>query len=158
MEIKDLWKLENLRVLLVYLTLYIVGRSIYFIVIGHPFAYFETSIYQEMFRQTLELEIPMFILTILWPLILAVLNSLHPSLRLAPSLFYPVIALHATSCLVAAGILFFWDSETLVFGNDYSLSFPSMKVVASISFATMISSLVSVLIYRFRIRVFEQVA
>ena len=114
MEIKDLWKLENLRVLLVYLTLYIVGRSIYFIVIGHPFAYFETSIYQEMFRQTLELEIPMFILTILWPLILAVLNSLHPSLRLAPSLFYPVIALHATSCLVAAGILFFWDSETLV--------------------------------------------
>jgi hypothetical protein len=153
MDIKDIFKLENLRVLIVYLTLYIIGRSIYYIVIDQPFAYFESHMYQEMFRQTLDIAVPMFILTIMWPLVLAFLTSLHQSLRLAPTLFYSVVAVHTASCLIAAAMLYSWDADTLTFANRES--FPSMTVVAWVTGATIVSSGISLLIYRFKLALFE---
>ena len=156
MDIKDLFKPETIRVLVVYLCLYLMGRSIFFLIIGQPFAYFDSNQYQEMFRQTLELEIPMSILTILWPLILAVLNLTHPKLRVAPRLFYVTISVHTVSCLIAAWMLYSWDTPQLIFDNQYS--YPTINIVLSIAGTTTIVSGIAALLYYKNVKIYEHFA
>ncbi len=153
MDIKDLLNPANLRALVVYLSIYLIGRSIYYLVIGDPLAYFEQQRYQEVFEQTLGLKIPMVILTILWPLILGFVNVLHADLRLAPTLFYTVIALHVTSCLIAAAMLYSFGWETMIFAN--SIDVPPNLVITSVTVGTIVSGAVAVALYRWRFQLFE---
>ena len=148
MDIKDLLKLENMRVLLVYLSLYLIGRSVYYLVIDEPFAYFANGRYQEMFQQILDIDIPMVALTIMWPLILTFLTLLHDNLRLAPGLFYSVIGSHTLSCLIAAYLVYSWDTSVVYIGNAHEV--PTMNAVLLVTAATITTSIVSVFLYRIR--------
>lgn len=155
MELKDIFKPENFRALIVFCSIYIIGRSIYYLLEGQPFAYFSSEWYQSMFYVSMGVVVPMVILTIMWPLILAFMNMLHEGLRLAPSLFYTVVCIHLGSCIIAAVQMALWDPNEIAI-VEAGKSFPKLSVVLSVTMLTAISAVTSIWLYRINYRIFEQ--
>lgn len=104
-----------------------------------------------MIEETLDLSVPMVLMTILWPIVFSILNKMHNEIKLAPWLFYMVIIIHVISCLVAA---------IMVGAADYVMVYSSSTFEVwgpwGIAGLTLLTGVISVMIYASNIKLFKE--
>ena len=140
-KILELLKPENLRIPLFLLGVALLGRSLATV---NP-EYGVTILGPEEQPQDILLyfnvEVQRYIMTMLWPLVYALLNSLHPGIKVTKAFFNTVIVLHVFSLIVSLAWYFNYIPNNT--GNapflDQGLS--HMQLYASlVLFASFLSS------------------
>jgi glucan phosphoethanolaminetransferase (alkaline phosphatase superfamily) len=102
--IGSLSKPEYLKIILTLVAILIVFRNILYIAMGDIqslFGYTEQRTIEALFH----VEIPMLIMTIMYPVLLAFLNTIHKKVRLESFVFISVIIIHLATCAVAVFLL-----------------------------------------------------
>lgn len=81
-ELFEYLKPEHLRYVLVVLSVALIGRAVWYLLTGEPFAYFSSSYQQGMIYHSLKFSVPMVVMTVMWPVVLAALNQIQEKTRL----------------------------------------------------------------------------
>jgi hypothetical protein len=131
----------------------LLGRSFYYFLIDQSFAYVcvETSCLQPQgsIKEIFDKEIPMVLMTILWPVIFAFFNTLHPKIRIKPIVFYIIILIHTLSALIAGYSVY--DAGTI--GQHAKLADTDTRTIQVVCL-TLVSAITSIYIYVKRFTVF----
>ncbi|UHQ54148.1 hypothetical protein [Microbulbifer sp. YPW16] len=137
MSIQELLSPKNGRILSISLAIYLMGRSIYYLVAGTP-EYYGSFIQGNMFTDVVfQVSVPMAIMTIMWPIIFVALNLFHKEFRLNALIFYLTIFLHAFGGLLAAVILAF-DQDVVLIESGRITNLSRIYVITGISVVTCI--------------------
>ena len=134
MPIEDIFSAKNGRFLLFALTLYLIGRGIYYLALGGPEYIASLTTQQKVMDLIFHVSIPMAIMTIMWPLIYACSNAFHEGIRLTSTVFYFTISFHLASTLLAA--FFIVESNTGVSLNGEPVDPNKIYTVSSVTILT----------------------
>lgn len=85
--------------------LVILGRNAYYLLVGDAADLFSYG-QQQAITVTLGAEVPMLLMTVLWPLVFAMLNLIHAGMKMDRSFFTVVLLVHIGTCWLAAWILY----------------------------------------------------
>ncbi|MFI2812476.1 hypothetical protein [Microbulbifer zhoushanensis] len=147
MNIKDLLQPKNARLLILCVALIILGRSVYYLVFDTPLALFDESQSQVPIDRLFDIQVPMALMTIFWPVVFAICNSLHKNLRINREAFFFVLIVHATSCTLAAFIILAQPHTSIPGGLYPQGEIPKIGVVISVLALTLVSTLISSILY-----------
>ncbi len=120
MEIKDWIKPEYFKFVIAIIALLILERSISFLVGDTPFMFFDGQQPQPGIKRTLDWEIPAATMTILWPIVFAIANSIHKNLRVHYLFFYLVIIVHCVTCFWAAYLVYDQHEYTSILVSEFA--------------------------------------
>lgn len=139
-NILELLKSDNLRFPLLILGIALLGRSL---AIMHP-EYGVTVLGPDEQPQDIlgyfNIEVQKYIMTMLWPLVYALLNSLHTEIRVTKHFFSTVIGLHAISLVVSLAWYFNYIPNNTEGADFLNQGLFYMRLNASIIFTASIMS------------------
>jgi preprotein translocase subunit Sec61beta len=155
--IKDLLDLildpKYLRPIIIAVAIVILVRNVLYLFLTDVTRMFEYGP-QEVVEMVFDIEVPRLLMTVLWPIVFAVLNRVHESIKINPRIFYGCLVVHTVTCLVAVAIIFnegcLYDEYVLASGetvyqgcnpNEYG------STVYGGAFLTVLSVVVSHYIY-----------
>lgn len=151
--VKNLLKPEYGNSVLLLIGFILVGRSFYYFLIDQSYAYVCVDAHclqpQGSIKEVFDKEIPMVLMTILWPIVFAFFNTLHPKIRMKPLVFYIVIFTHTMSALIAGSIVY--EAGTL--GLHEKLADTNTRTIQVVGL-TLISTIAAIYIYLKRFTVF----
>lgn len=151
MSIQDFFNPKKGRPLLLVLSLYLIGRAIYYLVAGKPESYgsfIEANFFTEVVFQ---ISIPMSIMTIMWPIIFAMLNLFHKDFRLSSVVFYTTVLIHIFSSIISAIWLSLDSNITVTFEERLN----GLNIIYAITLITLVTSVVACVAYHKKIQLFS---
>lgn len=152
--VKTISKPENAKALVFFVGLIMLGRSFYYFLIDDSNLIICTRLQcmqpQASILQVFRMEIPMFVMTIIWPIVFAALNLINDKVRIAHQMFYTIIGIHFLSCLLAAATVYRFGN----IGEGVYLDDTFSSVIAVVTL-TLLSSSCAIYLFRKKLRLFE---
>ncbi len=100
-KIVNLLKPQNIRILLFLLGIALLGRSFATIDPQFGMTIFSPDEKPQAILDYFNVEVDRYIMTMLWPLVYALLNSLHTDIKVTKPFFYTVIGMHIISLIIS---------------------------------------------------------
>jgi hypothetical protein len=151
MSIQDFFNPKKGRPLLLVLSVYLIGRSIYYLVAGKPEFYGSFLNSNQFTEVVLQVSIPMSIMTIMWPVIFVILNLFHKDFRLSSVIFYTTVIIHLSSSIISAIWLGLDSDIHVIFEGRLNGRYQ----VYTITVITFVTSALACVAYRKNIRLFS---
>lgn len=157
-QILKILQKENFKIPVFLLGIALLGRSFATINPEYGITIFGPEAQPQDILAYFDINVDKYIMTMLWPLVYALLNSLHPGIRIGKPYFNTIIIAHILSLVISLIWYFFYipngqeDSPRL----EEGLNFYRFQACIIFSVATM-SSLFSLFWYSKRWMIFEEV-
>jgi hypothetical protein len=100
-RILRLLKPENIRVLLFLLGIVLLGRSLATTRPEYGVTILTAQEQPQDILMYFHVEVQRYIMTMLWPVVFALLNSLYPKIKVSKPFFYTIIGLHIISLFIS---------------------------------------------------------
>ena len=144
-KILDLLKPENLKIPLVLLGIALLGRSLATVRPEFGITIFGPHEQPQDILAYFNVEVERYVMTMLWPLVYAFLNSLHKGIRVSKPFFNSVIIIHIIS--LAVSLVWFFnfipnnqEESTVLEAGLFEMRF-SASLVFAVSLCTSLFSL-----------------
>lgn len=95
---------KYLRPIILAVGIIVLFRNLYYLVLSDVTQLFKFGA-QPTVEMTLGAEVPMLLMTVLWPVIFAFLNRVHESMKINKYAFYGIILVHLVTCLISAYLI-----------------------------------------------------